>query len=184
MAIQRVLVVDDDSFSREFLTEASRSLGLHTTACKSGEEALEHARQNSVDLIFTDLRMPGMSGIELVRKVNQEHPDLPVVVVTAHGTVETPCFMPVGTLGAVKGLGPAALRDLGAEVMLSNLYHLAMRPGIELIEGLGGLHRWSGWDGPILTDSGGYQVFSLTELRKVDRELVALVVSQVNGCHY
>ncbi len=88
MAIQRVLVVDDDSFSREFLTEASRSLGLHTTACKSGEEALEHARQNAVDLIFTDLRMPGMSGIELVRKVNQEHPDLPVVVVTAHGTVE------------------------------------------------------------------------------------------------
>ncbi len=89
---------------------------------------------------------------------------------TAHGTVETPCFMPVGTLGAVKGLGPEALRGLGAEVMLSNLYHLAMRPGIELIESLGGLHRWSGWDGPILTDSGGYQVFSLTELRKVDRD--------------
>ena len=89
MSIQRVLVVDDDSFSREFLTEASRSLGLNTASCKSGEEAIEHVRQNAVDLVFTDLRMPGMSGTELVRRMTQEHPDLPVVVVTAHGTVET-----------------------------------------------------------------------------------------------
>lgn len=87
---------------------------------------------------------------------------------TAHGVVDTPCFMPVGTLGAVKGLGPAALRSLGAQVMLSNLYHLAIRPGVDAIESFGGLHRWSGWQGPILTDSGGYQVFSLAELRKVD----------------
>ncbi len=89
MSIQRVLVVDDDSFSREFLTEAARSLGVQTTSCSNGEEALEQARANSFDLVFTDLRMPGMNGVELVRRMNQEFPELPVVVVTAHGTVET-----------------------------------------------------------------------------------------------
>ncbi len=87
---------------------------------------------------------------------------------TPHGQVETPAFMPVGTLGAVKGLRAQDLRASGAEVMLSNLYHLTLRPGIETIETLGGLHRFTGWDGPILTDSGGYQVFSLTGLRKLD----------------
>ncbi len=89
MSIQRVLVVDDDSFSREFLTEAARSLGIQTTSCQNGDDALTHARSNSVDLVFTDLRMPGMSGVELVRRMNAEFPDTPVVVVTAHGTVET-----------------------------------------------------------------------------------------------
>ena len=86
----------------------------------------------------------------------------------AHGVVETPCFMPVGTLGAVKGLGPRRLEQLGAQIMLANLYHLAIRPGIETIEELGGVHAWCGWHRPILTDSGGYQVFSLSELREVD----------------
>jgi len=89
MSIQRVLVVDDDSFSREFLTEAARSLGIQTASCANGEEALRHVRANSVDLVFTDLRMPGMNGVELVRRMSQEFPGLPVVVVTAHGTVET-----------------------------------------------------------------------------------------------
>ncbi|MEM6705382.1 MAG: tRNA guanosine(34) transglycosylase Tgt [Acidobacteriota bacterium] len=89
---------------------------------------------------------------------------------TAHGVIETPCFMPVGTLGAVKGLGPHALGSLGAQVMLSNLYHLAIRPGVDAIESFGGLHQWIGWQGPIFTDSGGYQVFSLAELRKVDED--------------
>jgi DNA-binding NtrC family response regulator len=89
MSIQRVLVVDDDSFSREFLTEAARSLGVATTACVSGEEALEHVRRSGIDLVFTDLRMPGMSGVDLVKKMAAEFPDVPVVVVTAHGTVET-----------------------------------------------------------------------------------------------
>ena len=84
MSIQRVLVVDDDSFSREFLTEAARSLGINTASCTSGEEALEHVRHHGIDLVFTDLRMPGMSGAELVRKMSQEFPDIPVVVVTAH----------------------------------------------------------------------------------------------------
>jgi queuine tRNA-ribosyltransferase len=76
--------------------------------------------------------------------------------------------MPVGTLGAVKGLGPAHLRETGAQVMLANLYHLSLRPGVEQIARLGGLHRFTGWTGPILTDSGGFQIWSLTGLRRVD----------------
>jgi queuine tRNA-ribosyltransferase len=82
--------------------------------------------------------------------------------------VETPAFMPVGTLGAVKGVPPQDLAAAGASIMLSNLYHLALRPGIDVIEKLGGLHRFTGWPGPILTDSGGFQVWSLGGLRTVD----------------
>jgi queuine tRNA-ribosyltransferase len=89
---------------------------------------------------------------------------------TPHGVVRTPAFMPVGTLGAVKGVPPAQLAALGAEVMLSNLYHLALRPGVAAIEELGGLHAWCGWSRPILTDSGGFQVFSLGHLRRVDED--------------
>ncbi len=87
-----------------------------------------------------------------------------------HGVVETPNFMPVGTLGAVKGLPPAELAASGAQIMLSNLYHLTLRPGIEEIESLGGLHSFTGWSGPILTDSGGFQVFSLASLRSLDED--------------
>lgn len=87
---------------------------------------------------------------------------------TPHGTIATPAFMPVGTLGAVKGLGPWELEELGAEVMLCNLYHLSLRPGVRRVGALGGLHRFSGWARPILTDSGGFQVFSLAHLRAVD----------------
>lgn len=86
---------------------------------------------------------------------------------TPHGTIETPAFMPVGTLGAVKGLGPDTLEALGASIMLSNLYHLTLRPGIETIEALGGIHAWNGWSGPILTDSGGFQVWSLAGRRRL-----------------
>ena len=86
---------------------------------------------------------------------------------TAHGVVETPAFMPVGTRAAVKSLSPDDLRDAGAQIVLSNTYHLLVRPGPELVRELGGLHRFMGWDGPILTDSGGYQVFSLAKLRKL-----------------
>jgi queuine tRNA-ribosyltransferase len=92
------------------------------------------------------------------------------VLGTPHGAVRTPAFMPVGTLGAVKGVPPQQLRALGAEVMLANLYHLSLRPGVDLIESLGGLHGWCGWSGPILTDSGGFQVWSLGHLRRVDEE--------------
>lgn len=87
---------------------------------------------------------------------------------TPHGVIETPAFMPVGTLGAVKGVTPQELEDAGASVMLSNLYHLALRPGIDVVERLGGLHAFTGWPGPVLTDSGGFQVWSLGGLRTVD----------------
>ena len=101
-------------------------------------------------------------------------------IVTPHGVVETPAFMPVATLGAVKGVPPAKLAEAGAQVMLSNLYHLSLRPGVDLIERLGGLHAFSGWTGPILTDSGGFQVFSLAALRKIDEEGV-LFRSHLDG---
>ncbi|VVM06327.1 Queuine tRNA-ribosyltransferase [Methylacidimicrobium tartarophylax] len=87
---------------------------------------------------------------------------------TGHGLVRTPAFMPVGTRGTVKGVFPRDLLDLGAQVILCNTYHLLLRPGIDLLRDLGGLHRFLGWPGAILTDSGGYQVFSLSSLRRVD----------------
>ena len=87
---------------------------------------------------------------------------------TAHGAFDTPMFMPVATAATVKGLTPRQLRDdVGAQILLANTYHLALRPGAEAVERLGGLHRFMSWDGPILTDSGGFQVFSLASLRKV-----------------
>ena len=86
---------------------------------------------------------------------------------TPHGAVDTPFFMPVGTQGAVKGLRNEALEELGAQIILGNTYHLYLRPGHELIRNLGGLHKFMSWDRAILTDSGGYQVFSLSELRKI-----------------
>src|SRR5436853_920111 len=89
-------------------------------------------------------------------------------LITPHGVVETPAFMPVGTLGAVKGVTPQELEAAGASILLSNLYHLALRPGIDTVERLGGLHAFSGWRRPILTDSGGFQVWSLGGLRTVD----------------
>ena len=92
---------------------------------------------------------------------------------TPRGTILTPTFMPVGTQATVKSLTPDDLRELGAQVILGNTYHLHLRPGEELIERLGGLHRFMRWDGPILTDSGGFQVFSLVHLRKLTEEGVA-----------
>lgn len=89
---------------------------------------------------------------------------------TPHGTVETPAFMPVGTLGTVKALDPQELRATGATMLLANAYHLHLRPGDELVRTLGGIHRFMGWDGPVLTDSGGFQVFSLATLRKIGEE--------------
>ena len=86
------------------------------------------------------------------------------IISTDHGTVETPVFMPVATQGSVKALDPHDLKELGARVVLGNAYHLYLRPGDELIHGLGGLHKFMGWDGPILTDSGGFQRFSLKPL--------------------
>jgi queuine tRNA-ribosyltransferase len=87
-----------------------------------------------------------------------------------HGTVRTPCFMPVGTQGTVRALSPFDLKAAGAQIVLANTYHLHVRPGEETIAGLGGLHRFMAWDRPLLTDSGGFQVFSLEVLRRVDED--------------
>jgi queuine tRNA-ribosyltransferase len=98
----------------------------------------------------------------------------------AHGRVETPAFMPVGTYGAVKAMSPAELRELGAQIVLGNTFHLWLRPGLEVIGAHGGLHRFMGWDRPILTDSGGFQVFSLGALRKISEAGVQFA-SPING---
>ena len=89
---------------------------------------------------------------------------------TAHGEIETPVFMPVGTAGTVKGVGPDDLEALGARIILANTYHLAVRPGVEILRALGGLHRMASWQGAMLTDSGGFQVLSLARLRRVTEE--------------
>jgi queuine tRNA-ribosyltransferase len=89
---------------------------------------------------------------------------------TPHGRVETPAFMPVGTRGSVTGLTPEDLHALGAEIILGNTYHLLLRPGPEAMRQLGGLHRFMGWDRPILTDSGGFQIFSLRADRTISEE--------------
>ena len=89
---------------------------------------------------------------------------------TPHGIVETPRFMPVGTLANVKTMTPAQLQDTGAQMILSNTYHLHLQPGEAIVAGGGGLHKFMNWDGPILTDSGGFQVFSLSEMRKISEE--------------
>src|SRR5215813_4785478 len=86
---------------------------------------------------------------------------------TSHGAIETPAFMPVATQGTVKGLTPSDLRGAGAQIVLANTYHLFLRPGDDVVRELGGLHQFMRWDGPILTDSGGFQVWSLSRLRKI-----------------
>lgn len=94
-------------------------------------------------------------------------------MVTPHGVVQTPVFMPVGTLGSVKGVPQETLEELGVQILLNNTYHLYLRPGVEMVRLLGGVQKFMAWDHPILTDSGGFQVFSLSELRKVTEEGVA-----------
>ena len=99
---------------------------------------------------------------------------------TPHGVVETPIFMPVGTQATVKGLTPQQLEDAGARIILGNTYHLTLRPGDELIAEMGGLHRFMNWHGPILTDSGGFQVYSLAQSRKITDES-AVFRSHIDG---
>jgi queuine tRNA-ribosyltransferase len=89
---------------------------------------------------------------------------------TAHGVIDTPTFMPVGTQGSVKAMSPRELREVHAQIILGNTYHLFVRPGLDVIKHFGGLHKFMNWDGPILTDSGGYQIFSLAKLRKITEE--------------
>src|SRR6059036_890707 len=97
-----------------------------------------------------------------------------------HGTIETPCFMPVGTQGTVRALSPNDLRAAGASLVLANTYHLHVRPGEDVVAQLGGLHRFMAWDRPLLTDSGGFQVFSLEGFRRVDEDGVEFQ-SHVDG---
>jgi queuine tRNA-ribosyltransferase len=99
---------------------------------------------------------------------------------TPHGQVETPVFMPVGTRGSVKGIMPDRLRTVGSQMILANTYHLLLRPGPDVVQALGGLHPFMGWNGPILTDSGGYQVFSLSELNRINDDEVEFV-SHIDG---
>lgn len=101
-------------------------------------------------------------------------------LVFERGSVETPAFMPVGTYGTVKAMTPEELREVGAEIILGNTFHLMLRPGHETVRDLGGLHQFMNWDGPILTDSGGFQVWSLAELRKMTEEGVTFS-SPING---
>jgi len=91
-------------------------------------------------------------------------------IATAHGVLDTPAFMPIGTQGAVKGVSPQELRELHAQIILGNAYHLFVRPGLDVIKHFGGLHKFMNWNGPILTDSGGYQIFSLAKLRKITED--------------
>ncbi|MGA6986304.1 MAG: tRNA guanosine(34) transglycosylase Tgt [Terriglobales bacterium] len=105
-------------------------------------------------------------------------------LITPHGEVETPVFMPVGTLGSVKGVAQDVLEELGVEILLSNTYHLFLRPGVETVRRMGGLHRFMSWDRAILTDSGGFQVFSLNDLRKVSEEGVAFRSHLDGSAHF
>ncbi len=101
-------------------------------------------------------------------------------LLTAHGQVATPVFMPVGTRGAVKGVSPQHLEQTGTQVILANTYHMVIRPGVDVVESLGGLHRLMSWNGPILTDSGGYQVFSLSTLNRIGDDGVEFA-SHIDG---
>ncbi len=105
------------------------------------------------------------------------------IITTPHGSVATPAFMPVGTAGSVKAMLPESVRATGAEIVLGNTYHLMLRPSAERIDRLGGLHKFMNWDGPILTDSGGYQVMSLAKLRKLSEDGV-LFQSHIDGAEH
>ena len=102
------------------------------------------------------------------------------LLTTAHGKVETPVFMPVGTAGAVKGITPQQLKETGTDIILANIYHLILRPGVDAVEKLGGLHKFMAWSHPILTDSGGYQIFSLSPLAKINDDGVEFA-SHIDG---
>ena len=104
-------------------------------------------------------------------------------LMTAHGTIDTPAFMPVGTAATVKAMTPEAVRETGAQIILGNTYHLMLRPSAERVERFGGLHKFMNWSGPILTDSGGFQIMSLAELRKLDEDGVTFR-SHVDGTHH
>jgi queuine tRNA-ribosyltransferase len=110
-----------------------------------------------------------MPEFRLIKSTGPASPRLGEII-TARGKIDTPVFMPVGTYATVKTLTPEDLKEIGASIILSNTYHLYLRPGVETIAKLGGLHRFMHWDGPILTDSGGYQIFSLAPFRTITHD--------------
>lgn len=117
-------------------------------------------------------------------KIHKKHKDARCgEVMTAHGPIRTPAFMPVGTAATVKGMTPEAVKSTGADIILSNTYHLMLRPTAELVAKMGGLHKFMNWQGPILTDSGGFQVMSLSKLRKITEHAVTFQ-SHLDGTSY
>jgi len=120
--------------------------------------------RHSFEILFTDHRSAARRGL----------------LTTARGKVETPAFIPVATAGAVKGITPQQLKETGSVLILANTYHLMLRPGVDCVEKLGGLHKLMAWDAPILTDSGGYQLFSLSQLTKIDDDGVEFA-SHIDG---
>ena len=129
---------------------------------------------NKVYLEFTTLPsikiVPTVSNSYMFKVLKNSGPARRGVLKTRHGEIQTPIFMPVGTQATVKGMTPAQIEDVGAQIILGNTYHLNLRPGAELIRELGGLHTFMNWNGPILTDSGGFQVFSLAKLRTITEQ--------------
>lgn len=120
-----------------------------------------------------------MSNFDLIAKDPNSQARL-AILKTAHGDIRTPAFMPVGTRGTVKGILPVFLEQSGADIILANTYHMLTRPGVEIVEKLGGLHKLMGWNKPILTDSGGFQVFSLSSLSKITQQGVEFA-SHIDG---
>ena len=145
-----------------------------------GSDAALPARERSCSLrIGKDLRH--MASLTTFRLLKQGHAARRGEFRTVHGTVQTPAFQNVATAGAIKGgLSAHDLRQIGTQVMLCNTYHLHLRPGDKLVADLGGLHKFTRWNGPILTDSGGFQVFSLAKLRKITEEGVTFA-SHLDG---
>jgi queuine tRNA-ribosyltransferase len=120
-----------------------------------------------------------MKAFEILRKDSDSEARCGILH-TKHGQVKTPAYMPVGTSGAVKGIWPRHLEEVDSNIILANTYHLLLRPGVDVIEKIGGLHKFMGWDKPILTDSGGYQIFSLNSLTRIDDKGVEFA-SHVDG---
>ena len=120
---------------------------------------------------------------ELIKTCKQSGARLGILH-TPHGSIETPIFMPVGTQATVKAMTPEELKEIGSQIILSNTYHLYMRPGHELVKEAGGLHKFMNWDKPILTDSGGFQVFSLGPLRKITEEGVTFKSHLDGSIHF
>ena len=143
-------------FQTNEILKAAKPHNLHAASLKPEACSLKHAAQRDkmdhFKLIHDDSRSKARIG----------------KLITPRGQIDTPCFMPVGTQGTVKTLSVQDLKSCGAQIILSNAYHLFLRPGMEVIKNAGGLHNFMSWDKPILTDSGGYQIFSLALLRKVN----------------